>query len=77
MMEQQVMDLVFKQGIFAVLFVWYFYTSQKKNDERETKYQEVIKENQEVIAEQAKAFTSLSIDVHEIKQILTEDKKEG
>lgn len=76
-MEQQVMDLVFKQGIFAVLFVWYFYTSQKKNDERETKYQEVIKENQEVIAEQAKAFTSLSIDVHEIKQILTEDKKEG
>lgn len=76
-MEQQIMDLVFKQGIFAVLFVYLFFMTQKKNEARETKYQEVIEKNQAVIEEQAKAFTSLAKDVSEIKQILVEDHKEG
>lgn len=75
--EQQIMDLVFKQGIFAVLFVYLFIMTQKKNEARETKYQEVIEKNQQVIEEQAKAFTSLSKDVSEIKQILVDDHKEG
>lgn len=74
--EQQIMDLVFKQGIFAVLFVYLLFTSQKKNEAREQKYQEVIEKNQAVIEEQAKAFTSLAKDVSEIKQILVEDHKE-
>lgn len=75
--EQQIMDLVFKQGIFAVLFVWILFTTQKKNEARETKYQEVIEKNQQVIAEQAQAFTSMSKDVSEIKEIVVKGSMEG
>jgi len=54
------------------LFVWMLFTTQKKNEERENNYQTVIEKNQNVIEEQAKAFTSISKDVNEIKQKLFE-----
>jgi len=44
----------------------------KNNKERE---KGVIKQNQEVISEQARAFSSLSKDVSEIKQIIVDEKK--
>lgn len=73
-MEEQIFNMVIKEGGFAVLFVWLLFTTMRTNKERETKYQEVIDKNQGVIEEQAKAFSSLAKDVHEIKQILTEEK---
>jgi len=75
-MEQAIIDGVIKQGFFAALFVWLLWTTQKTNEKREFEYQKVITKNQKVIEEQSKAFTSLSRDVHEIKQILVEDKGE-
>ncbi|WP_394139538.1 BhlA/UviB family holin-like peptide [Cytobacillus oceanisediminis] len=73
-MEEQVFNMFIKEGGFALLFVWMLFSTMKNNKERETKYQEVIDKNQSVIEEQAKAFSSLSKDVTEIKQILVDDK---
>lgn len=73
-MEEKIFDMFLKEGAFAILFVWMLFATMKNNKERETKYQEVIDKNQLVIEEQAKAFSSLSKDITEIKQILTDDK---
>lgn len=75
--EQVVFEAVMKQGVFAILFLYLFFTTQKKNEAREQKYQEVIEKNQQVIAEQAQAFTSMSKDVSEIKEIVVKGSMEG
>ncbi|HDR4886245.1 TPA: bacteriocin biosynthesis protein [Bacillus cereus] len=67
-MEEQIFNSMIQQGAFAALFVWMLFTTQKKNEQREEKYQKVIEKNQSVIEEQAKAFGSLSKDVSDIKQ---------
>lgn len=72
-----------QQSPFACLFVWLLFKTQKSNEDREQrqieqnekreeKYQNVIDKNQTVIEEQAKAFASLSDDVHDIKKKLFE-----
>lgn len=66
--EEQIFNSMIQQGAFAALFVWMLFTTQKKNEQREEKYQKVIEKNQSVIEEQAKAFGSLSKDVSDIKQ---------
>ena len=71
-MQEEVIKSFIQQGAFAVLFVWMLFTTQKKNEQREERYQKVIDKNQEVIEEQAKAFGSLSKDVTEIKQKIFE-----
>lgn len=73
-MEEQIFSAVLKEGGYAVLFVFMLIYTMKNNKERELKYQETIDKNQSVIEKQAKAFTSLSKDVAEIKQILVDDK---
>lgn len=40
----------------------------KKNEQREEQYQKVIEKNQQVIEEQAKAFSSLSKDLSDVKR---------
>lgn len=72
-MEEQIFNMFIKEGGFALLFVWLLFSTMKNNKERETKYQAVIDKNQQVIEEQAKAFSTISKDVTEIKQILTDD----
>ncbi|MED3087882.1 BhlA/UviB family holin-like peptide [Bacillus toyonensis] len=78
-MEEQVFNVMLSQGAFGALFVWLLFSTRKEskelldstrqeNKEREDKYQQVIEKNQEVIEEQAKAFSSLSKDVSDIKQ---------
>lgn len=74
-MDEQIFNMFLKEGGYAVLFVWMLFSTMKNNKEREQKYQEVIDKNQSVIEEQAKAFSSLSKDVSEIKQIIVDDKK--
>lgn len=73
-METEIFNVFVKQGGYALLFVWMLFTTMKNNKEREAKYQEVIDKNQMVIEEQAKAFTSMSKDVTEIKQILVDER---
>ena len=57
-------------GIFAALFVWLLHSTNKRNTIREDRYQKTIEKNQAIISEQAKAFSSLSGDVSEIRDML-------
>ncbi|CGF89368.1 Protein of uncharacterised function (DUF2762) [Streptococcus pneumoniae] len=66
--EEQILNSMIQQGAFAALFVWMLFTTQKKNEQREEQYQKVIEKNQQVIEEQAKAFSSLSKDLSDVKQ---------
>lgn len=72
-MEEQIFNVLIKEGAFAMLFVWLLFTTQKTNKEREAKYQEVIEKNQNVIEEQAKSFSTLSKDISEIKQFIIKE----
>ena len=67
-MEEQIFNSMIQQGAFAALFVWMLFTTQKKNEQREEQYQKVIEKNQQVIEEQAKAFSSLAKDLSDVKQ---------
>jgi hypothetical protein len=59
------------QGIFFCLFLYLFMYQQKKNEEREAKYQQVIQQNQQVIEKFADGYSAISQDVKEIKQIIS------
>lgn len=37
--EDAIFNSVIQQGAFAALFVWMLFTTQKKNEQREGKYQ--------------------------------------
>ncbi|MED2711447.1 BhlA/UviB family holin-like peptide [Bacillus toyonensis] len=67
-MEEQILNSMIQQGAFAALFVWMLITTQIKNEQREEQYQKVIEKNQQVIEEQAKAFSSLAKDLSDVKQ---------
>ncbi len=67
-MEEQIFNSMIQQGAFAALFVWMLFTTQKMNEQREEQYQKVIEKNQQVIEEQAKAFSSLSKDLSDVKR---------
>jgi hypothetical protein len=69
-MIEVLLEMVIPYGIFASLFVWLLYTTNKRNECREQMYQRTIKENQKIILEQAKAFSSLSGDITEIRELL-------
>ena len=69
-MIEQIIEITIPYGIFAALFVWLLYTTNKRNEYREDMYQKTIQTNQEIISEQAKSFSSLSGDVTEIKELL-------
>ena len=64
------LELALPYGLFAVMFIWLLYATNKRNEQREDMYQATIGKNQEIIAEQAKSFSTLSGDVTEIKELL-------
>ena len=57
-------------GVFAVLFIWLLYHTNRRNEARELMYQVTIERNQEIIAGLSASFGSLSSDVVEIKDLL-------
>jgi len=73
-MNAQLIEAAIPYGLFAVLFIWLLYSTNKRNEVREDKYQETISKNQDIIKKQAESFSSLSGDVLEIKQILILDR---
>lgn len=62
-MEKATIDLIVSQGIFAILFLWLFIDTRKENKERESKYQEIIKE----LADTVNIVKEIKEDVQEIK----------
>ena len=73
-MIDQILSNIIQYGVFASLFAWLLYTTNKRNVAREKEYQIVVRENQEIIKEQALAFTSISKDVKEIKFMLRSNR---
>ena len=69
-MMEIILDNVLTYGVFGGMFIWLLYTTSQRNEIREDKYHRIIRDNQRIIAEQAKAFSSLSGDVSEIKNLL-------
>jgi hypothetical protein len=53
------------------------YITNNYNECREKEYQKKITKNQEVIAEQAKAFTHMPSDIKEIKGMVIKIKDRG
>ena len=75
MLIDQILSNVIQYGVFAGLFAWLLYTTNKRNEAREKEYQSVVRENQEIIKEQALAFSSMAKEVKEIKFILRNDRE--
>jgi len=69
-MMDWLIDNLVSYGVFAALFSWLLYRTDKRNEAREEKYDATIERNQKIISEQAKSFSSLSGDVREIKVTL-------
>ena len=73
-MIDQILGNVVQYGIFAGLFAWMLYTTNKRNVAREKEYQNVIRENQEIIKEQALAISSMARDVKDINFTLRSNR---
>ena len=70
MMIDHVLGNAIQYGVFASLFAWLLYTTNKRNVEREKEYKSIVRENQKIIKEQALAFSNLSKDIQEFKIML-------
>lgn len=87
-MEEMIMKYAVNYGVFGIAFFFLFrYTLQrmekqeegykdeiKRGAEREVKFQEIIKENQEIMRRQA---DSIGGDIKEIKAVLKIKTNEG
>ncbi|BDU81826.1 BhlA/UviB family holin-like peptide [Clostridium perfringens] len=69
-MEQQFIELLASQGIFAAMFIFLFLDTRKDSKQREEKYQETIRE----LAEQTGINKEVKEDVEEIKKDVIEIK---
>lgn len=50
-MEQNILELLTSQGVFAILFCYLLFYVLKENDKREENYQQIIKELSETLPE--------------------------
>lgn len=66
----EILQYALTQGVFCALFVWLLFDTRKDNKERETKYQETIDKNQNIIRELAtklNVIEDVKKDVEDIK----------
>lgn len=66
----EILQYALTQGAFCALFVWLLFDTRKDNKERETKYQETIDKNQNIIRELAtklNVIEDVKKDVEDIK----------
>lgn len=48
---QPILEAVFQQGIWCALFVWLFYDSRKRSEEREEKLYTIITEQKSILTQ--------------------------
>jgi hypothetical protein len=70
----QFWQVVASNGVFALLFVWFLKDTMQKNETREIKYQDIIKENQDIISKLTDKFTVIETGICEIKEELKDIK---
>lgn len=72
-MNDELIKYFITQGAFAALFVWLLFDTRKDSKEREVKYQDTIRENQNIISTLTKNLNvvdDVKSDVEEIKEYL-------
>lgn len=76
MIEEFLMNAGLEKGIFAVLFIWLFYSERKKSEEREDKLTSFLEGMREEFAKLVGSYERLTDDVSDIKSRLDkEDEK--
>lgn len=74
-MEKSLMDLAAANGIWAALFVFLFIYVLYDSRRRETKYQETIKENHDIIKQLSEKFGIVDNIQDDVKYIKDELKR--
>lgn len=74
-MEKSLMDLAAANGIWAALFVFLFIYVLYDSRKREGKYQETIKENQDIIKQLSEKFGIVDNIQDDVKYIKDELKR--
>lgn len=58
-MENEFIKYFVSNGPFALLFVWLLFNTQKRNSDRETKLEQTIEKNQDIILQLTNKFDIL------------------
>lgn len=74
-MDQLLLDIGIKEGIFAVLFIWLLYTTMKKSQEREDKLYTFLEGMKTEFAKLVGSYEKLSEDVDSIRKDIELDRK--
>ena len=72
-MDQALVEIISNVS-FGALFVYLFWYTLKRNEARESKYQEIIDENQKIISnlsDKLDVVEDIKEDLNEIKEIVT------
>lgn len=70
-MENEIFKLITQQGIWAVLFLWLFFNTMKKYEEREEKLYGVI----DSLTEKFDIVSDIKEDIKEVKEDVEDIKK--
>lgn len=76
MIEEFLLNAGLEKGIFAVLFIWLFYTERKNSMEREEKLTTFLEGMREEFSKLVSSYERLTDDVSDIKSRLDKDKDE-
>lgn len=70
METQAIIDLIFQQGIWCVLFCYLFYTNSKKADGREDKLNDYLNRQAETLKEITITLNSMNVRIEKVEDKL-------
>lgn len=76
MIEELLLNAGLEKGIFAVLFIWLFYTERKSSQEREAKLTDFLEGMRDEFAKLVGSYERLTDDVSDIKARLDREEKQ-
>lgn len=75
MIEEFLLNAGLKDGVFAVLFIWLFYTERQNSQAREDKLTSFLEGMREEFAKLVASYERLTDDVSDIKSRLDDEGK--
>ncbi|PEM08512.1 BhlA/UviB family holin-like peptide [Bacillus wiedmannii] len=76
MLEEQLLSLGLKEGLFALMFMWLLFKTQKESKEREEKLYTFLDAMKDEFAKLVQNYEALSSDVEDIKNDIKTKKGE-
>lgn len=73
MIEELLLNAGLEKGVFAILFIWLFYSERKKSEEREDKLTSFLEGMREEFAKLVGSYERLTDDVSDIKARLDKE----